>query len=71
MIYQINAGSNSDYIDSQNEIWEADTAYVTGGVSYSTAASVDTSAAGTGDQAIYQSERYRADMAYTLPGKSF
>ena len=68
-IYQINAGSKTDYVDGLNEIWEADTDYVTGGVTYSTGATVDTSAPGTGAQSIYQTERYRADMAYKLPGK--
>jgi hypothetical protein len=68
-IYQINAGSKIDYVDGLNEIWEADTDYVTGGVTYSTGASVDTSTPGTGAQSIYQTERYRADMAYKLPGK--
>ena len=68
-IYQINAGSKTDYVDGLNEIWEADTGYVTGGVTYSTGASVDISTPGTGAQSIYQTERYRADMAYKLPGK--
>jgi hypothetical protein len=71
MIYQINSGSDTDYVDSQNGIWEADTAYVTGGKTWVNSTFVDTSAPGAGDQAIYQSERYRSDMAYTLPGKPY
>lgn len=52
--WRVNAGG-SNYTDASSNLWKADTQY-TGGSSASTASTI----AGTGDQTLYQSERWGA-----------
>lgn len=69
-MYQINAGSNTNYVDSQGETWEADTAYVTGGKTWrARGVSVDTTCPLCGDEELMLTERYGRDMAYALPSE--
>jgi hypothetical protein len=50
---RVKAGSNTAYVDSHGQTWQADTGY-NGGLTFSTTAAI----AGTSDPALFQSERY-------------
>lgn len=58
---QINAGG-ADYTAGNGDLWRADTAFVTGGGTYSTTVAIG----GTADGALYQTERYGA-FDYEIP----
>lgn len=69
-LFRVNAGSSVDFTDSQGRTWESDTKYVQGGLTYSSPAAV----AGTNDLKLFQTERYKSDMAYkfaNIPNGSY
>ncbi|MEL6910291.1 MAG: carbohydrate-binding domain-containing protein [Cyanobacteria bacterium J06598_4] len=61
-VIRINAGANVEGIDTNNKIWQPDTAFIGG-----QASTVNNAIANTGSDFIYQSQRSGNNFAYSIP----
>lgn len=69
-LYRINTNGPA-FTDSSGRAWSADNYFVTPGLTFSvTNMNIDTTGPGVSDPLLYRTERYRADVKYSFPGKS-
>jgi hypothetical protein len=70
-LYRINTNGPAFTDSSNGNQWAADDYFVIPGLTYANSGlSIDTSAPGTTDGLLYQTERYKDDVQYSFPGES-
>lgn len=68
--YRINTNGPAFTDSATGNQWQADAFFTVPGLTYSNGVTVDTTGDGATEELLYQTERYKDDMKYEIPGES-